>query len=198
MLSLLIKDLKVELRRKFELLASLSFVLVSSLMIAQASHLTTKDLLMPSFFIVVVFIAVFTSTTSFVREMDSKTINALKLAPISSQVIFLSKSVFSFVSIFFQGFLELLFLSVFSNDFSLFTAIPVFVVFSFYIAVVSAFSSALVMYSEGRAFLTPMLVFTFTAPIVMPLMRSDVTVLALETVAVTSAVTTLSAYVLND
>ena len=198
MWAILIKDLKVEVRRRFEILASLSFVLVSSLLIAQASFLTTRDLLTPAFFVVIVFIAVFTSTTSFVREMDAKTIYGLKLLPIPPYAVFLAKSAFAFILIVFQGFLELTFLAVFSNDFGLFALTPVFIVFSFYIAVISAFASALVMYSEGRSFLIPMIVFVFTVPIITTLLRLDVVVLFLETLAITLAITTLSPYVLEE
>lgn len=198
MWKLLVKDLKVEIRRKFEILSSASFVLISSLLVAQASFVTTEDLIAPSFFVIVIFIAVFTSTTSFVREMDSKTIYGLKLLPIPPHIIFLAKALFTFILIIFQGFLELLFLSLFSNRFDLFKLTPVFILFSFYISVVSAFASALVMYSEGRSFLIPMIIFIFTFPTIVTLLKLDALTLLLETLAVTLAIATLSPYILEE
>ncbi len=197
MIPLIVKDFKVELRRKFEILSSLTFVAVSSLISAYASFLTTKEIIIPSFFIILVFIAVFTSTTSFIREMDSKTIYGLRLIPISPVIVFLSKTLFTFSLVILQGLVELLLLSIFSNDFNLIAILPIFVVFSFYIAVVSAFSSALVMFSEGRGFLIPMIVFIFTLPVVSPLMDMDLITLLLETVAISLSIISLSSYVLE-
>ncbi|ADB57707.1 hypothetical protein [Archaeoglobus profundus] len=198
MLELLIKDLKIEVRRKFEILASLSFVLVSSLLIAQSSYLLARNLIVPAFFIVLIFVAVFTSTTSFLREMDSKTIYGLKLLPYHPYTIFIAKTIFTFVLILFQGFLGMVFLAVFSNDFSLFGLTLTFIVFSFYIAIISAFSSALVMYSEGRSFLIPMIVFVFAVPVLTPLLKQDTVALILESSAVTLALVSLSPYILED
>ncbi len=197
MISLIIKDFKIELRRKFEILSSLTFVTISSLLIAYASFLTTQKIIIPSFFVVVLFIAIFTSTTSFIREMDSKTIYGLKLVPISPSLIFFAKTTFTFLLILFQGFLELLLLSIFSNSFALLSIIPIFIIFSFHISVISAFASALVMYSEGRSFLIPMIVFIFTLPIIIPLLRFDLITLLLETLAISLSVFSLSSYILE-
>jgi len=197
MLEIIVEDLKVEIRRRFEVLASLSFVLSSSLLIAQAG-LVSKSIIYPAFFIVVIFLAVFTSTTSFLREMDSKTIYGLKLLPIHPYTVFLAKSLFTFLLIVFQGFLEMIFLAIFSNDFGLFGLTPIFLIFSFYIAVISSFSSALVMYSEGRGFLIPMLIFIFTSPVLIPLLRLDLFTLILETLSVSLAMVSLSPYILED
>jgi len=193
MWELLIKDIKVELRRGFEIIASISFVLVSSLLLAQ-----TSINLVASFYVLVVFLAVFTSTTSFIREMDSKTLEGLKLLPTPSYIIFLEKAVFSFILIIFQGFLGMLFLSLFSNSLELLEISPLFVVFSLYISVISSFSSALVMFSEGRGFLIPMMVFVFTAPIIPTLLKGDVLSLAIETIAVILIATVLTTFVLES
>ena len=193
MLELLIKDIKVELRRGFEILASLSFILLSSLLLAQTGvNLTASS------YVLIVFLAVFTSTTSFVREMDSKTLDGLKLLPTPSYVIFLEKAVFSFILIISQGCLGMLFLSIFSNSFELFDFFPLFVVFSLYLSVISSFSSALVMFSESRGFLIPMMVFVFTAPIIPTLLKGDILSLAVETIAVILITTVLATFVLES
>ncbi len=129
--------------------------------------------------------------------MDSKTIYGLKLIPISPVIVFLSKTVFAFSLIILQGLVELLLISIFSNDFNLIAILPIFVVFSFYVAVVSAFSSALVMFSEGRGFLIPMIVFIFTLPVVSPLLNIDLTTLLIETVAISLSIVSLSSYILE-
>jgi len=193
MLELLIKDLKVELRRGFEILASLSFILLSTLLLAQTGVNLTA-----SFYVLIVFLAVFTSTTSFVREMDSKTLDGLKLLPTPSYVIFLEKAVFSFILIISQGCLGMLFLSIFSNSFELFDFFPLFVVFSLYLSVISSFSSALVMFSESRGFLIPMMVFVFTAPIIPTLLKGDILSLVVETIAVILITTVLATFVLES
>lgn len=190
MWELLIKDFKVELRRGYELLASISFVLISSLLLSQVGA--------DQFFVLIVFISVFTSTTSFVREMDSRTLEGLKLLPTPNYMIFLEKSLFSFILIIFQGFLGLVFLSVFSNNLKLLEIIPIFIVFSLYLSVISSFSSALVMFSEGRGFLIPMMIFVFTAPIIPTLLRGDVLSLFVETIAVMLIATVLTTFILES
>ena len=194
---LILKDLRVELRRGFEILASVSFILVSSLLISHASFYTTKELIVPAFWLTVIFIAVFTSTTSFIREIDSKTLYGLRLLPISAYTVFISKTIFTFVLITTQGLLELIFLAVFSGYYGIFDIFAMFIVFSLYISVIASFASALVMYSEGRAFLIPMLIFIFTTPVIMTLLKNDSSLLLLEIVAVSSAVITLSSYILE-
>ena len=77
------------------------------------------------------------------------------------------------------------------------TIIPIFIIFSFHISVISAFASALVMYSEGRSFLIPMIVFIFTLPIIIPLLRFDLITLLLETLAISLSVFSLSSYILE-
>ncbi len=192
MIELLVKDLKVEIRRRFEVVSFTSFVLLSSLMISKAYPTNP----FPSLFILVTFLAVFTSTTSFTREMDSKTIYGLKLLPYCPYEIFLEKVIFSFLLIAFQGFLGVFFTSIF-GDVNTIEILPVFLTFSFYMATVSSFSSALVMYSEGRAFLTPMIVFIFTLPILIPLLELNVPMMALESLAVFSALISLIPYLLD-
>ena len=194
---LILKDLKVETRRCFEILASISFVLISSLLISYASHYTTIELIVPSLWLVITFIAVFTSTMSFTREVDSKTLYGLKLLPISAQTVFISKVVFTFILIVIQGFIAVFALVLFSGYIELLKIIWIFLIFSAYISVVSAFSSALVMYSEGRGYLMPMLIFIFTVPILMALIKQDLPVLILEVTAMSCVIISLASYVLE-
>ncbi len=192
---LILKDLKLSIRRGFEVLASLSFVLISALLISQAN--LYAEVLVPALWIVVVFIAVFTTTTSFIREFDSKTLQGLLLSPISPQIVFFSKVLFSYILIVLLGLIEILFLYIFSGCDHVFEVIPIFLIFSFYISIVSAFSSALVMYSEGRGFLIPVIVFVFTIPVIPTVFEQRIFFLLIETAAIALAIFSISSYVIE-
>ncbi len=207
---MLVKDLMVESRRGFEILASMGFISAAALVIAQAAFESlTPKLVIPAFWITILFIAIFTSTTAFVREADKKTLPGLRLIPISPSVIFLSKTLFTFLLILGQGFIEIILLAVFSSQWYLISdrVLITFVVSSLHISAIAAFASALVMYSEGRAFLIPMLIFVLTAPIIptvltlanpsYPFEMVTFAILLLETLIMVTATAVLSEFVLS-
>jgi len=179
---LILKDLKVESRRGFEIISLFLFVLVASFLISQSSYFMSRKITIPAFWLTIIFVSVFVSTTTFVREIDSKTIFGLKLLPISPLLMFISKTAFTYILVISQGFFGMLFLALFSSNWKIFSITPLFIVFSFYLSSVSSFSSALVMYSEGRSFLIPMLIFIFVAPIILTVLKSDVFTLLLESI----------------
>jgi len=207
---ILLKDLKVEIRRLFEILASISFVTVASLVIAQSAFKSlTPQLVVPALWVILIFIAIFTSTTTFTREADKKTLYGLKIIPVSPSIVFLSKTIFILMLMLFQGTIEILLLTVFSSQWYLLSPniIVVFIILSVYVSAVAAFTSAIVMYSEGRSFLIPMLVLIFTAPIIplavtlstpnIPFNISDVAMMLIEAILMLVTTSILSEYVLK-
>ncbi len=197
LLWLLLKDIRVESRRGFEVISVILFVFISSLLISQSSYVISRDTIVPAFWLTVVFIAIFTSTTSFIREIDKNTFFGLKLLPVSPLTVFMSKTIFTFILISSLGTLELLLLATFSSYWEILDLITIFMVFSLYLSIVSSFSSALVMYSEGRSFLVPMLMFIFISPVILTILKQDIYTLLIETSVLFAAFLTLSEYVLE-
>ena len=197
LLYLVLKDLKIEIRRGFELSSLFLFVLLVSLLISYSSYFVFKYVAIPSFFILVIFVAIFSSTTTFVREVDKNTLLGLKIAPIKPATVFMSKSIFTFILVSINGLFASIFLTVFTRSFAPLEILPAFFVFAVYVSTVSSFSSALVMYSEGKSSLIPMLTFVFVFPIIPSLMNLNVQILALETALIFLAFTVLFDYLME-
>lgn len=204
------KDLTLELRRGYEYLSSLAFVIAASLVISQIiSKLFREDLFIPSIWIVIVFIGIFTTSNSFIREVDKKTIYGLRLLPIPASTVFLSKTIYTYILVLSQSILYLMFQTLFtmlSPKLSIDLFI-ILVIFTFNISVIASFTSALVMYSEGRSFLIPMLIFIFSLPVIplatslsdpaIPAGSFDLPLLAVETFTVFLTFTFLTEYLLE-
>jgi heme exporter protein B len=202
-LFLLRKDLMVEFRRRFEILASIAFIAAASVIIAEAAfRALDPELVQPALWIIIIFISIFTSTVSFTREVDKNTIYGLRLLPVSPMHIFVSKIIFTLFLILFQGFISLYLLTVFSGQWFLlsFRTLIGFILLSIQLSIVASFTSAIVMYSEGRAFLIPMFIMIFTVPIIpsiisisspgLPITLMDYLILFAE-ITITFATTTI-------
>lgn len=206
----LVKDLKIEIERSFEIIASIGFVAIGALIIAQAAYIALEPaLVMPAFWVVLLFVAMFTSTTTFIREADKKTLFGLKLIPTSPALIYIGKTLFTFIMLLIQGTVGIALLAVFSGQWYLISArfFAVFVLLSVYFSVVATFVSAVVMYSEGKVVLLPILLLVMCAPLIPPaislsnpLVPFDLWGLALMlmgTIVTTLVVTLLSEYLLT-
>ncbi len=204
------KDLTLEVRRGYEYLSSLAFVIAASLVISQIIvKLFREDLFIPSIWIVIVFIGIFTTSNSFIREVDKKTIYGLRLLPIPSSTLFLAKTIYTYILVFTQSLLYLLFQMLFTMMIPKLTIqlVVTLLLFTFNISVIASFTSALVMYSEGRSFLIPMLIFVFSLPIIpfatvlsdpgLPTSPLDLPFFIIETFTVFIAFTFLSEYLLE-
>ncbi len=204
------KDLTLEVRRGYEYLSSLAFVIAASLVISQIIiKLFREDLFIPSIWIVIVFIGIFTTSNSFIREVDKKTLYGLRLLPIPSSTLFLAKTIYTYILVFTQSLLYLLFQILFTMMIPKLTSqlVVTLLLFTFNISVIASFTSALVMYSEGRSFLIPMLIFIFSLPIIplatvlsdpgLPAGPLDLPLFIIETFTVFIAFTFLSEYLLE-
>ena len=167
-LILLWKDIITEVRRGYEILSSMAFILATALIVSHISAvIVSYDLTPVSTWVVLLFIAIFTSTMSFTREVDKNTIYGLRLLPISPVAIFIGKTIYTFIMVVMQGILYLFFLAVFSSNYEVLSTLYVitFITVSLNLSAVSSFTSALVMYAEGRSFLIPMIIFILSLPI---------------------------------
>ena len=171
-LSLIYKDFRVELRRKHEILASLAFVSVASLAMSLFAYRSLiPEFVVPSLWLFTLFIGIFVSMITFISEYDKHTLEGLRLLPLRPSTIFFAKTIYSYLITLFESLVALIMLSIFSSTYILFKPeiIVVLLLFTLYISSISSFTSMLVMYSEGRSFLIPVLIFILSVPMLLPL-----------------------------
>jgi len=160
---ILFKDLRLELRRRYEIYAIVIFALLSNLSFGFALGPLNPNVLefVPAvLWISILFIGMLSFTTVFVREMDKGYIDGLRLAPISPQAIFMGKACYTFIlmcvgTVFLIPSSMVLLNYSFHSDYSL--VVLVFVLGILNIAVVGSMISALAMYVESRALIIPAL-----------------------------------------
>jgi len=171
-IALLVKDIRIELRRGHEILASIAFVSIASLAMSLFAYKSQNfEFVVPSLWLFTLFISIFISMITFVSEHDKNTLVGLRILPISPSLIFVSKAIFTYLITVVESMVALVLLSIFSSTWILFNPVIILVLFVFtlYLAGVSSFTSLLVMYSEGRSFLIPVLIFILSVPLLSPL-----------------------------
>ncbi len=169
---LLVKDILVSVRRGHEILASIGFVAAASLAASLFSYRSIiPHFVIPSLWLFIIFISIFISMVTFVSEYERYTLIGLRLLPLSPSLLYLEKTVYTFILTFGEGLLSLILLSIFSASSILLrlSVLITMVLFTLYISSVSSFTSLLVMYSEGRSFLIPILIFILSAPLLGPI-----------------------------
>ncbi len=168
------KDLKLEIRRKYEVLSMITFALISVLVSSFSLgpfFPYSNDVVPALIWIIFLFAGMLGFYTAFSREMEQGTINGLRLLPTSCQVILIGKILYGFLL---MGIIEVavvplsmvLFGYSFNSDFLF--VILVFVLGTVDFAVVGAAVSGLTMYTESRTILIPLLTFPLVLPIIIP------------------------------
>jgi heme exporter protein B len=160
---LLLKDLRLELRRRYEVYSIIIFALLSNLSFGFALGVVTPDVLefVPAaLWISILFIGMLGFTTVFVREMDKGSIDGLRLAPVSPQSILLAKTLYTFLlmsagTVFVVPSSMIILNYTFQSDYLL--VIMVFASGILNIAIIGSIVSALAMYSESRILIIPAL-----------------------------------------
>jgi len=166
-LLLLRKDLTVEIRRGQEILAIFIFPLaiITSLSFTvstmQLADFPVYHLVWP----LMLFEAIFLTTTIFTREVEKGTINGIKLLPCSPAVICIAKSLYTFIFTLLTSIEALILLTFFSRLKPPPTsAYYVVALVAVSIALISTFSSALTMHSEGKFIVIPFIVTFLSIP----------------------------------
>ena len=94
------KDLKVELRRSYEILSLMTFS-ISSLLVCsfawRSSGTVNPEVASVVLWIILYFTSILVFTTSFAREMDRGTLGGLKTLPCPPISILLGKSLYTLV-----------------------------------------------------------------------------------------------------
>ena len=172
-LSLAVKDLTIEFRRRYEFLSILMFSL-SSILVCSFAWRGILELdptvVSAALWIVVFFSNILIMTTSFAREVDTGTIDGLKSLPCPPYVILLGKVIYTTVimlivtSVVFLS--SLVFLNL--NVAALPSLVLIFFIGMLDLSLLGSMISALVMYSEGRTLLLAYLFFPVSVPVLIP------------------------------
>lgn len=209
--AILWRDLLMELRSPYELGAASAFALLTGALAGYAASRYALDpgeqalTLAPALVIALIFLGVFTATTSFVREADKGTLDGLRAQPIPPSVIFASKLVFSLILLEILGAILVLSAWFFgsipsSNGLWL---LAVSAATGLYMAAVASLASAIAVYVEARGILMPAIIIALSAPLVQMATSiaiggnySDIAILLLSGIGFTGLVMLLADYVL--
>jgi heme exporter protein CcmB len=160
---ILLKDLRLELRRKYEIYSIIILAFISNISFGFAlgpSNPNVTDFISGMLWVSIIFIGMLGFTTGFVREMDRGSIEGLRVAPISPQAILAGKTVYIFLLmcggaiIIIPSSMAILNYSFHSNGFLVLLIIALGIL---NIAVIGSIVSALAMYSQSRALIIPAL-----------------------------------------
>ncbi len=165
------KDFTLDLRRRVEAGSVLVFAVAAGVLagyvmggVAGISPAAAAA----SELLVLLFLAVFGALASFVREADRGTLDGLRSAPVPPEAVYVSKLVYTFLLMLVNVFAYSLAVAVFGGLVEAFSApvLAAVVVSSLYLAAVSSLSSAILVFSEARGVLMPVMVLVLALPYV--------------------------------
>lgn len=166
LLTLLRKDLTVEIRRSQEILVVFMFPLAVIIGLGfMVSTMYAGFLAYHLIWPLMLFEAVFLTTTIFMREVEKGTMNGIKLLPCSPVVVCIAKSIYAFIFTLSTS-IEALILLVFFGRLHPPSIQVYYIVLlvSINIALISTFSSVLTMYSEGKFIIIPFIITLLSIP----------------------------------
>jgi len=177
------RDILLDLRRRVEAGSMLVFSLAAGVLAAYVMKGVAgvnAAAASVSLVLVLIFLAVFGSLSSFVREADRGTLDGLRLTPVGAEVVFLAKFVYSFAVITVQALVFIMSVGLFAQMEVMFNPVVLMlmIVSSMYLAAVSSFTSAILVFSEARAVLMPVMVLVLVLPYVQSAAPSIVAALA--------------------
>lgn len=173
-LNVAMKDLRLEIKRKYELFSMITFAFISVLVTSFSLgpfFPYSNDVVPSLLWIILLFTGMLGFYTTFTREMEQGTIDGLKILPVSYTVILLGKILYGFLLV---ALIEVcvipLSMILFSYSFhsNPFFVLLVFVLGTLDFAVVGAIVSGLTMYTESRTILMPLLTFPLVLPVIIP------------------------------
>ncbi len=181
-LALASKDVKVEFRRVYELLAiatfALSSVLISSFALRGAIE-PGPEVVSSILWVVVLFSSILVMFTGFVREVDKGTIEGLRSLPVHPMGILLGKVIYGVFVLLIVVSVTALSSVVFLNlDAGLLPQLAVVLAMgALDLSMIGSAVSAIVMYSEGKTLLLSYLFFPVSVPVLVPGTQATVKIL---------------------
>lgn len=167
-LMLIWKDVLVEIRRMYEIVAIVSFPSAGVIAFTYLYQETSGMGPLAFTFIITILSTLFITTTSFQREYDKKTLYGLLTLPTSTAIVFLSKMLYTFLMVMITGFTTLFMTSVMIGlpQLSLNDLIMTLLIYKLNLASISSLVSAITMYSEGKILLIPLIIMVYSFPII--------------------------------
>lgn len=197
------KDLTVEFRRLYEVLSILAFSMGSILICSFAWRAGVNfgpETVSAALWIILFFASILTFTTSFTREMDRGTMEGLKSLPCSAFTILLGKTLYSVVILLLVELTLLpsavIFLNLKVSYINLLRLFAFFVVSALNLSLAGSFTSALVMFSEGKNLLLSFLLFPISIPTLIPSITATEKITGNSTLNVGSELRLLLAFLL--
>ena len=166
LLLLLRKDLTVEVRREQEILVIFMFPLAVIICLGFiVATIPVGPLAYHLIWPLMLFEAVFLTTTIFTREVEKGTMNGIKLLPCSPVIVCIAKSVYAFIFTLLTS-VEALILLLFFGRLQppSIQVCYIILLVSINIALISTFSSVLTMYSEGKFIILPFIITLLSTP----------------------------------
>lgn len=165
------KDAKLEMRNIPELGSAIIFSIASSSLLGfSLDRLSLRDplpLAGTGLTLIALFLAVFTSVMTVVREEDLGTLDGIRMSPVDPLIFFLSKLILSIAlleSLLFISFITTLALSGWRQG-----ALFLFALISssgLYLASISSLASALSVYLRARGVLLPTMILVLSLPVI--------------------------------
>ncbi|MFX0027780.1 MAG: ABC transporter permease [Candidatus Hermodarchaeota archaeon] len=188
---ILIKDLKSELRQINDLFSIFLFDLISIFIFSSVYNFGTQYQSMPleifviENWLIIFFTLIYIMSKLFIKEKDSGTIGGLLSAPVSANLILLSKIIFCFILLCFVEVILFLFSAFIStpsitnfniNQLSIFICLGVLIP-SFDLSICGSLVSAFSMYVKNKSFVLPVLLFPLILPLITPIISINIKIL---------------------
>lgn len=168
-LTLVRKDFKIEFRKRLEIYLLLLFSIISGAIIGFVTrvHIITEPSLVCGMIILVqLFLSVFASWKSFIKELEKGTLNGILLTPISPSALFYSKLIFSLMIIETTTLVTLISIQFFSGGYVRFSGSLLIgtMTLGLYLSAVASFSSVVGIYVESKGLIVPLVNFVLSLP----------------------------------
>lgn len=166
---LLAKDLKIEYRNKLEVGLLTVFSISTGAIIGYISReflIASLELIAGMIILTQLFLSIFASWKSFIRELERGTLNGILLTSVSPSSLFYSKLLLSVLIIELTSLLSIASSAFFSGG--LISPTPQFLfgvlTMGVYLSAVSSFASVIGVYVESRGILVPLVIFVLSLP----------------------------------
>jgi len=188
--TILFKDLKSEVRQIHDLISILLFDIISIFIFSSAYNVSTQEQNMTSeifvieIWVIIFFTLIFLMAKLFIKEKESGTLNGILSAPVSPNIIFMSKILFGFLLLSLIEVVLMLFGFLLSNPSGIILNVPIWLFFlvaillpTLDLCITGTLVSAFSMYAKNKSFILPVLLFPILLPIASPIISMNVKLL---------------------
>lgn len=168
------KDLKIEYRTKHTVIFMFLFSFITLLMFnfsASPFSPSVKELAPAFLWFVLIFAGMLGVSRAFIKEKEAETLEALEIAPVRSEDIFLGKTAYNLILIFVIEIITFLIFIVLFNYAIAGSILHAFIVLtlgSVGFVVVSTLISAIAIYAKARELILQIVALPFLLPVIIP------------------------------